>query len=50
MSEMAHLGFIVAAYGVTFVVLAGMIAAVLLDYRIQRLALVALDKGRGESR
>jgi heme exporter protein CcmD len=34
-----HLGFVVAAYAVAFVVLVGMIAGVLLDYRAQRRAL-----------
>jgi heme exporter protein CcmD len=43
-----HLGFIVAAFAVTGVVLAGMIAAVLLDYRAQLQALARL-LGRSSS-
>lgn len=45
----AHLGFIVAAYAVTAVVLAGLIAWVLVDGRIQKAALADLDR-RGARR
>jgi heme exporter protein D len=44
-----HLGFIVAAYAVTVVVVAALIAWVMLDYRAQQRALADLDK-RGVSR
>jgi len=33
MLDIPHIGFIVAAYGVAFVAIAAMIAAVTLDYR-----------------
>jgi heme exporter protein CcmD len=38
-----HLGFIIAAFAVTGVVLAGTIAAILLDYRAQLQALARLS-------
>jgi heme exporter protein D len=44
-----HMGFIVAAYAVTVVVVAALIAWVMIDYRIQQRALADLDK-RGISR
>jgi heme exporter protein D len=44
-----HLGFIVAAYAVTAIVIAALIAWVMLDYRTQQRTLVELDK-RGVSR
>ncbi len=44
-----HAGFIVAAYAVTGLVLAGMLLAILLDYRTQARALARLTEqiGRG---
>ncbi len=48
MSEAPHLDFIVAAYAVATIVIAGMIAAVLFDYRSLRAQLRALDTARGE--
>lgn len=46
MSEVQHLGFIVAAYAVTAMVLSGMVAAVLLDGRAQRRLLARLEDRR----
>lgn len=43
MSEIPHIGFIVAAYAVTAVVLLGAIAAVLVDGRRQTRLLAALE-------
>jgi heme exporter protein D len=40
---MQHLGFIVAAYGVTILVVAGLILRAVLDYRAQRRALGELE-------
>jgi heme exporter protein CcmD len=39
----AHIGFVVAAYGVAAIVLIGMIVAVVVDYRAQRQALRRLE-------
>jgi heme exporter protein CcmD len=47
MSASPHLGFIVAAYAVAALVIVGMIAAVLGDYRIQSRALRRLEEARG---
>lgn len=44
-----HAGFIIAAYGVVAVILGGLIAAILLDYRAQKRALDALER-RGVGR
>jgi heme exporter protein D len=44
-----HLGFIVAAYAATAIVVAALIAWVMLDYRVQQRSLAELDK-RGVSR
>ena len=44
-----HIGFVLAAYGITFVVLAGLIAMVLVDLRAQRAALAELE-GKSEGR
>ena len=49
MEATKHLAFIVAAYGAALVVVAGMIAWVLLDYRAQRRALADLES-RGFTR
>ena len=43
----SHTGFIVAAYAVTFLVLGGTVAAVLIDYRVQRRALARLSAADG---
>lgn len=39
-----HAGFIIAAYAVTALVLAGMLLAILLDYRAQRRSLASLTE------
>ena len=39
-----HLGFIVAAYSLTTVVLIGLVAAIVLDGRAQRRALARLEQ------
>jgi heme exporter protein D len=39
-----HMGFIVAAYAVTVVIVGALIAWVMLDYRAQQRALAELDK------
>jgi heme exporter protein D len=44
-----HMGFIVAAYAVTVIIVATLIAWVMLDHRAQQRALADLDK-RGVSR
>jgi heme exporter protein D len=49
MDAVNHLGFIVAAYAVTAIIVAALIAWVMLDYRAQQRALAELDK-RGVSR
>ncbi len=46
MNGVPHLGFIVAAYGATALVLVATLAAVLLDGRAQRRMLERLDRGR----
>jgi heme exporter protein CcmD len=43
-----HIGFIVAAYGIAAVVIAGMIGAILVDYRGLRASLAALEAARGD--
>jgi heme exporter protein D len=49
MEATKHLAFIVAAYGAALIVVAGLIAWVLLDYRAQRRALAELES-RGVTR
>ena len=49
MNAVNHMGFIVTAYALTAIVVAGLIAWVMLDYRAQQRTLVELDK-RGVSR
>lgn len=44
-----HLGFVVAAYGLTAVLLAGTAAWTLTDYRTQRRRLTEADRRRGEA-
>lgn len=41
---MSHFGFIAAAYGVTSIVLTGLIVWVVVDGRIQKAALADLDR------
>jgi heme exporter protein D len=41
---MAHLGFVLAAYGVAAVALVGLVAAILIDQRVQKKALRDLEK------
>ncbi len=48
MSDIDHIGFILAAYGVTAVVLVAMIAAVLLDGRAQRRILARIEGRRSD--
>ena len=50
MSEVPHLGFIVAAYAVAVVVIAAMIGAILFDYRDLLAKLEKLDARRGDPR
>ena len=38
-----HAGFIIAAYGLAFLVILGMILAILLDHRAQKRALAKLE-------
>jgi heme exporter protein D len=49
MAAMNHMGFIVAAYAVTVIIVGALIAWVMLDYRAQRRSLAELDK-RGVTR
>jgi heme exporter protein D len=49
METPAHIGFIVAAYAVAFVVVAGLTAWVMLDHRAQLRKLAGLEK-RGITR
>ncbi len=46
MMDIHHIGFILAAYAITAVAIAAMIAAVWLDYRILGAELEALEAGR----
>ncbi len=46
MSDVPHIGFIVAAYAVTAVVLLGLVAAILVDGRAQRRLLAQLEAER----
>jgi heme exporter protein CcmD len=48
MTDIPHLGFIVAAYGIAAVVVAAMIAAILLDYRDLSARLAKLETRRDE--
>jgi len=41
---MTHLGYVIAAYGATFAVFAGLIVWVIADNRIQRARLRALEE------
>ena len=50
MSEIPHLGFIVAAYAVTAVVMLAMILFVVLDGRAQRRLLAKLESRSGAGR
>ena len=45
MSEAAHTGFIIAAYAVAVIVVVGLCAWVMLDYRAQRRNLADFDYG-----
>jgi heme exporter protein CcmD len=47
-TDIPHLGFIVAAYGIAAVVVAAMIAAILLDYRDLSARLAKLETRRDE--
>ena len=47
MMAVPHIGFILAAYGLTAVAMAGMVATVLMDGRALRRALDRLDPRRG---
>jgi heme exporter protein D len=49
MEAVNHMGFIVAAYAVTVVIVGALIAWVMLDYRAQKRTLAELDK-RGVTR
>jgi heme exporter protein D len=43
MQTVNHIGFIVAAYAATIVAIAGLTAWVMVDYRVLRRRLIALD-------
>ena len=45
MSHDPHFGFVVAAYALSFVIVAGMIVTILADYMRLRQALSALSRG-----
>jgi heme exporter protein CcmD len=47
LTDVPHLGFIVAAYGATVLALAGTIVALVLDRRAQVRALAKLTRGDG---
>ena len=47
--DIPHLGYIVAAYAVATVVIAGMIGAILIDYRDLSAKLARLEARRGRS-
>jgi heme exporter protein CcmD len=47
-TDIPHLGFIIAAYGIAAVVVAAMIAAILLDYRDLSARLAKLETRRDE--
>ena len=49
MSAVPHLGFIVAAYALTTLVVGGLLVAALLDRRALRRALAALDARAGRT-
>ncbi len=50
MTDIPHIGFIVAAYAVTLVVVGGMVVAVLLDRRALLRALERLEARAGRGR
>ena len=45
MSHDPHLGFVVAAYALAFVIVAGMIVTILADYMRLKQALASLSRG-----
>ena len=45
MSHDPHFGFVVAAYAIAFVIVAGMIVTILADYMRLKLALAFLSRG-----
>ncbi len=47
MIDAPHFGFVAAAYAIATVVIVGMIAAALADYRAQSRALKRLEQARG---
>jgi heme exporter protein D len=49
MIDAPHFGFVAAAYAVAALVVAGMILAILADYRAQSRALRALEEARERS-
>jgi heme exporter protein D len=49
MAEAAHMGFIIAAYAAAVIVIVGLCAWVMLDYRAQRRSLADLER-RGIAR
>jgi heme exporter protein CcmD len=48
-TDIPHLGYIVAAYAVAAIVIVGMIGAILLDYRDLAARLARLEARRGRS-
>jgi heme exporter protein CcmD len=49
MSHDPHFGFVVAAYALAFVIAAGMIVTILVDYMRLKQALSALSRGTGQN-
>ena len=45
MSHDPHFGFVVAAYAIAFVIVAGMIVTILADYKRLKQALASLSRG-----
>ena len=45
MSHDPHLGFVIAAYALAFVIVAGMIVTILVDYMRLKQALASLSRG-----
>lgn len=48
MMALPHIGFVVAAYALAGLVVAGMVASILRDYRTLSAGLARLEAGRGE--
>jgi heme exporter protein CcmD len=44
--DLPHIGFVIAAYAICALVIAGLIGATVLDYRVLRRALAAYEGGQ----